>query len=52
MTTEVKNIYRGKEFRFCDELMALRQGLTEDFLRTFPDFDKIPDPNMYLYSMT
>ena len=43
MTTEVKNIYRGKEFRFCDELMALQQGLTEDFLRTFPDFDKIPD---------
>lgn len=44
MTAEVKNIYRGKEFKYYDELMSLREGLTEDFLRTFPNFDDIPYP--------
>jgi hypothetical protein len=45
---EIKNIYRGKEFKFYNELMSLRQELTDDFLRMHPNFsESMGDSNTY-----
>jgi len=36
---ELKNIYRGREIKFYDELMAMREGLIEEFNREHPAFE-------------
>jgi hypothetical protein len=35
---EIKEIYRGKEFKFYDKFMSLREELISDFLRYSPNF--------------
>ena len=40
---ERKIIYRGNEFKFYNELMALRQELTDDFLKTHPEFNGLTE---------
>ena len=40
---ELKNIYRGKEFKFYDEFMGLRQALIDDFLKAHPDFSTVKE---------
>lgn len=42
---EIKNIYKGKEFKFYDELMALRAGLIHDFLNSHPNYTNLTAPH-------
>ena len=35
---ELKNIYRGREVKYYDFLMSQRQGLIDEFLKSYPDF--------------
>jgi hypothetical protein len=38
---QLKNIYRGSEFKYYNELMSLRAGLIEDFLKLHPNFENL-----------
>lgn len=40
---EVKNIYRGREIKFYDELMALREDLITDFFNAHPEYTDLKD---------
>jgi hypothetical protein len=42
--TVLKNIYRGPEFKYYNELMNLRAGLIEDFLKLHPNFENLDFP--------
>jgi hypothetical protein len=39
--TVLKNIYRGPEFKYYNELMNLRAGLLDDFLKLHPNFENL-----------
>jgi hypothetical protein len=38
-----RNIYRGREFKFYDELMSIREGLIKDFFASHPDYNGVND---------
>jgi hypothetical protein len=39
----VKNIYRGRENKFYEYLMSLRDGLIDDFMKAHPNFTNLND---------
>ena len=44
----MKNIYRGKEFKLYDELMALQKDLRQDFFKVHPDYSN--SEGIYIYT--
>lgn len=38
----LKNIYRGREVKYYNELMSLRDGLINDFFNVYPHYDGMP----------
>jgi hypothetical protein len=40
---QVKNIYRGQEFKYHSEFMNLVPGLTSDFLKMHPEFSNLSE---------
>jgi hypothetical protein len=39
----IKNIYRGKEFKYYNDFMSIRQGLIDDFFKAHPNYEGVND---------